>query len=226
MMNGNILAIDASSMQAMCALINVRDGVPVLGASKSVTARSSHSEKLFIAMQDVTDDAGIEISAVDTVLYTAGPGSFTGLRIAYSAVQGLVIGAGMQSFGVSSLKSLCYNILDFKSRRCALIKGGKNDVFAYVEDADGKIILDEGCYGFDKIAAVLDGTGCDTVCVGSGVSAFEGISADIIIPGNPVLHTINPFGMYEQLRQGNRIEGINYLKSSYAEKGGKSDTAA
>ncbi|MCX6112884.1 MAG: tRNA (adenosine(37)-N6)-threonylcarbamoyltransferase complex dimerization subunit type 1 TsaB, partial [Proteobacteria bacterium] len=135
------LVIDTSSTLGLCS---VADNFNVI-SEKYINAKSSHSEHLFINIQKVLSESKINFSEIDTVVYTAGPGSFTGLRIAYSAVKGFTVATGVKSHGVSTLKALMYNIREYSGYRVVLIKGSANDVYALIEDDQGDIILNEGC---------------------------------------------------------------------------------
>lgn len=51
--------------------------------------RGVHSTKLILFVRQVLEEANVQLSAVKAVVVSNGPGSFTGLRIASSAIRGL-----------------------------------------------------------------------------------------------------------------------------------------
>ncbi len=57
---------------------------------KRIEKRGTHSEQLFLFIEDLMDEHGFFISALEAVLVSEGPGSYTGLRISASAVKGLL----------------------------------------------------------------------------------------------------------------------------------------
>lgn len=62
-----------------------------------------HSQKLFPMLQSMLPRGGLRDSGIDAIAYTCGPGSFTGLRIGVSAVQGLAFASDLPTIGVSTL---------------------------------------------------------------------------------------------------------------------------
>ena len=57
-------------------------------------------------VDDVLAEGGMALSQIDVIAFTAGPGSFTGIRIGFGVVQGLAFGAEIPVLPVSSLETL------------------------------------------------------------------------------------------------------------------------
>ena len=71
-----------------------------------VLAGQSHSDLLLPAVARLMVEAGLGFSQLDVIAFGAGPGSFTGLRIACGAAQGLAFAHDLPVVGVSSLEAL------------------------------------------------------------------------------------------------------------------------
>jgi len=65
-----------------------------------------HAERLVPMVQQALAYADLAMGAVDTVAVSAGPGSYTGLRIGVSTAKGLALAADAALVGVSSLAAL------------------------------------------------------------------------------------------------------------------------
>lgn len=74
--------------------------------ARRVLAEQRHSSLLLPMVDDLLRAADVRLAALDGIAYGAGPGSFTGLRIACAVTQGLALGAGCPVVGVSTLEAI------------------------------------------------------------------------------------------------------------------------
>ena len=98
-----ILAIDTSTEAMSVALYD----------QGQVIQRFQHQPQqqaklLLPETQALLADVGISLSQVDAIAYCHGPGSFTGLRVAVAAAQGMAIAADKPLISVSTLLTLAY----------------------------------------------------------------------------------------------------------------------
>ena len=104
-----ILAIDTSALVASAALCE--DKTPI--AIYSQKAGLNHSGTMLPIVKNVLDNTGTSIDDVDILAVSAGPGSFTGIRIGIATIKGLGFGKNKICIGVSTLEALAYNIAEF-----------------------------------------------------------------------------------------------------------------
>src|SRR6185295_7465764 len=69
-------------------------------------AGHAHSERVLPMLERLLAAAGSSIAQLDAVAFGAGPGSFTGLRIACGVAQGLAFARGLPVIGIGTLQSM------------------------------------------------------------------------------------------------------------------------
>ncbi|MGN0523906.1 MAG: tRNA (adenosine(37)-N6)-threonylcarbamoyltransferase complex dimerization subunit type 1 TsaB [Eubacterium sp.] len=110
-----LLSIDSSAVTASVALT---DGDDVI-KSEFVNSGLTHSETLLPMIKRVMQ--GVEFSSLDAIAITAGPGSFTGVRIGVATVKGLAFSNNIPCIGVSTLEAIAYNFTDKNCIVCAVM---------------------------------------------------------------------------------------------------------
>lgn len=128
-----------------------------------------HSEIALPLVQALLDGQGVTLADLDGIAFGAGPGAFTGLRLACSVAQGLAVGAGLPLIGVGSLEAMALGMGAGSVYAC--IDARMNEVYcaAYrvrgesVETILAPVVAAPSC------APQPPGTGW--VCCGSGFAA-------------------------------------------------------
>ena len=98
-----ILAIDTSAIVASCALCE--DRVPV--AVYSQKAGLNHSQTMLPMVKNLMDNTNVSIDDIDMLAVSAGPGSFTGIRIGVATAKGYQLAVPRKLIAVGSLYMLC-----------------------------------------------------------------------------------------------------------------------
>jgi tRNA threonylcarbamoyl adenosine modification protein YeaZ len=98
-----ILAID-TALDACAAAVLDTDSETML-AQESLVMKRGHAEALMPLIARVMAQAGLPFSALDRIVATTGPGSFTGLRVGLSAARGLALAAHKPVVGVTTLSA-------------------------------------------------------------------------------------------------------------------------
>ena len=96
-----VLALETST--EYCSVALWQDGNI---ASRCELAGQKHSEILIGMLDEMLRDSGFRIQDMDGIAFGMGPGSFTGVRIACGAAQGLALGADLPVAGVCTLQAL------------------------------------------------------------------------------------------------------------------------
>ncbi len=102
-----ILAIDTSTEACSAALYT--DGEII---ERFVLAPRKHIELLQPMVKEVVDEAGITLDELTGLAFGAGPGSFAGLRVACSFIQGVGAGLNLPIVPVSTLMAMAHHTLE------------------------------------------------------------------------------------------------------------------
>ncbi len=160
------MAVDTTTPRGSVAL--VESGTA--RAEVRVRAPDSHSRWLVRAIALVVEGLGLAPADVDAWAVATGPGSFTGLRVGLSTVQGLALAAARPCVGVSSLDALAALARGSAPRIVALVDAFRDEVYAAAYDAEGQPVGD-ACVG--PVEAVLPGLGGRVAFVGDGAHRFR-----------------------------------------------------
>lgn len=122
-------------------------------------AEQRHSSLLLPMVDELLRAAGLTLRELDGIGYGAGPGSFTGLRIACAVTQGLALGADLPVVGVSTLESIAEQtgadrVLTLLDARMAEVYWG-----AYVREGPGWLAVTEPQLALPESVAVPAGGG-------------------------------------------------------------------
>ena len=99
-----ILAIETSTEACSAALlISDKDII-----SRFQLAPREHTKLILPMMDEVLDEAGIELKDIDAIAFGRGPGAFTGLRIAAGVAQGVALSVDKPVIPVSTLGALAF----------------------------------------------------------------------------------------------------------------------
>lgn len=131
-----ILGIDSSAITAGCALY---DSGKVI-AEQFLNTKHTHSQTLLPMVEDMLRSAEVSLSDVDVIAVTAGPGSFTGLRIGIASVKGMAMGAGKRCVSISTLEAIAYNFVGTDGIICCAMDARCGQVYNALFRSEGGII--------------------------------------------------------------------------------------
>ena len=129
-----LLSLDSSAVTASVALT---DGDRVI-KSEFVNSGLTHSETLLPMVKRVMGD--YEFSSLDAVAITAGPGSFTGVRIGVATVKGIAFAGNIPCNGVSTLEAIAYNFVDENCVVCAVMDARRMQFYNAIFKVENGIV--------------------------------------------------------------------------------------
>lgn len=131
-----ILSLECSATPCSAAIIE--DGKIL--ASDFVNIGLTHSQILMPMAEKVAATANVSLKDIEGFAVSAGPGSFTGIRIGISATKGLAAAEKKPCVAISTLLSMAYNYIDTDCIVCAVMDARCNQVYNAIFDIEnGKI---------------------------------------------------------------------------------------
>lgn len=134
-----ILLLESST--TICSVALSLDGKVI--ASKDSMDGQRHSKWMTVFVQDLLAEANLKIDQLDAVAVSSGPGSYTGLRVAYSIAKGIAFRLDIPIIEIPTLDALgtSYQV-EGKESHCviATIDARRMEVYWRVTDESGLCI--------------------------------------------------------------------------------------
>ncbi|MEP6941896.1 MAG: tRNA (adenosine(37)-N6)-threonylcarbamoyltransferase complex dimerization subunit type 1 TsaB [Betaproteobacteria bacterium] len=143
-MSLRILALDASTEWCSAALGDDSGFV-----ERRERAGQRHSELILPMVRSLLAEAGAKLAELDGIAFGAGPGSFTGLRIACGVAQGLAHGAALAVVAVPTLEAMA---------ETARVRGGHPRIYAALDARMGEVYVAAYEFAGGRWIARIDAT--------------------------------------------------------------------
>ena len=167
-----ILAIDSSSNVATVAVIE-EDTVLV---QYSVNHKKTHSQTLLPMIEDILRMSEIGIENIDAIAVSAGPGSFTGLRIGSATAKGLALVKNLPIIEIPTIDGLAYNLKGCDKYICPMMDARRNQVYTGIYHfSKGQFINDMPVcqMDVDELINHINSKGMEIVFLGDGVKVYK-----------------------------------------------------
>ena len=168
-----ILAIDSSSLVASVAV--VEDDIMV--AEYTINHKKTHSQTLLPMINEISKMAEIDLSQVDAIAVSGGPGSFTGLRIGSATAKGLGMVWNKPLIHVPTVDAMAYNLYGTDKLICPMMDARRNQTYTGLyEFVDGefKIVMEQCAISVDELIEKINEIGREVIFLGDGVPVFMG----------------------------------------------------
>ena len=191
-----ILNIETSS--TICSVCLAKDGV--LLDYKEDQQGNSHARVLTAFIDELMKHNGLSLSALDAVAVSAGPGSYTGLRIGTSVAKGLCYALNKPLIAVPTLLSMALEMArqtnDHAAAYMPALDARRMDIYTAILDSGGKELLSTRAVTVDVTfekqielfgKLFVSGSGaakCKTMFTSPSIHFIEGIecNARLLIP--------------------------------------------
>lgn len=199
--------------------------------SASYDIGMKQSETLLPAIDYVLEKADLNKSELNYLALSAGPGSFTGLRLCFAALKAIELAFNCPLYGVSSLDAYAEHYLSLPFTIISCIDAKKEKFYAKIWE-NKKILLEEGDYEVPVIAEKIVSSETSVLICGSDADILkqELIKADNSLSSKEIYTVSFSVNTAEQLfisaermikerkHPLNDYDGPVYLRASEAEE--------
>ena len=173
-----VLAIDCSAKSVSAAIAdNGR-----LIAEGFLNIKLTHSETLMPIIEQVLNNARLTLKNIDAFAVTAGPGSFTGIRIGISAIKGMAFAENKPVYAFSTLQAMALAFeggFNPPTIICGLMDARRNQFYnALFKNENGKVtrLTEDRTIEAAALEKELNEFKIPVVLMGDGAELFYSIS--------------------------------------------------
>ena len=141
----------------------------------TINYKKTHSQTLLPMLDEVAKMIELDLNTIDVIAVSAGPGSFTGLRIGSATAKGLALALNKQIVSVPTVDALAYNLWGCEDQVCPLMDARRQQAYTGLytfSDGQMQTLLPQCAVGIDEITAKINESGKKTVFLGDGVPVF------------------------------------------------------
>ncbi len=134
----NILAVDTSSD---CGSVAVLSAGIVLGEIHLANS-IQHSERLFRSIEFLFEQVELTLAQIDVFAAARGPGSFTGIRVGLTAMEGFAFAQKKTSAGVSTLAATAWQVMTEDAMISPVFDARRSEVYSALYRRQGKELIE------------------------------------------------------------------------------------
>ncbi|OED00245.1 tRNA (adenosine(37)-N6)-threonylcarbamoyltransferase complex dimerization subunit type 1 TsaB [Rhizobium sp. YK2] len=155
-----VLALDTAGVD--CAAAVYDSGSDSVMGEVTETIGRGHAEHLMHVVDEALAKAGVALSAIERVVVTVGPGSFTGIRIGVAAARGFALSLNVPAVGVTTLEVMAATARAQNPGKSVLaaIDAKREEIYLQSFAADGNPLDEARAVMIDEaraIAGAFDG---------------------------------------------------------------------
>lgn len=211
-----ILALDSSGLVAAVAVVEEEQTI----AEYTVNYKKTHSQTLLPMLDEVVKMTELDMSTIDAIAISGGPGSFTGLRIGSATAKGLGLALGKPLIHIPTLDGLAYNLYGVSDVVCPIMDARRRQVYTGIytfEQEAGEIKLNvlesQMAISVDELIGKLNDLGRPVTFLGDGVPVYK----EMLNEGLNVPYKFAPAHMNRQRGASVGMLAIQYYKEGELE---------
>ena len=204
-----ILAIDSSGLVASVAVV---EDDRLLG-EYTIDYKKTHSQTLLPMIDEVASMTELDLPTIDAIATSAGPGSFTGLRIGSATAKGLGLALEKPLIAVPTVDAIAYALYGVTERICPLMDARRNQTYTglyrFSPDGEFEVIRSQCAVDISDIIDSVNASDEPVIFSGDGVPVF----GDYIEKNCKVPYRMAPAGWNRQRGAAVAALGMIYLKA-------------
>ena len=168
-----ILALDSSGLVASAAIVED----DVLIAEYTTDYKKTHSQTLLPMLDEIRQMIDLDLHTIDVIAISAGPGSFTGLRIGAATAK-----------EVPTLEGLAFNLWGTDKLVCPIMDARRNQVYTGIyefckeeipekESSEHQLVMhsikEQYAIAVDELVEELNRLGREVIFLGDGVPVYR-----------------------------------------------------
>ena len=220
-----ILALDSTAIVASVALC---EDESLLG-EYTIQNGNTHSETLLPMIESLLSFHGITPNDVDLFAASAGPGSFTGVRIGAATLKGLAFDTQKPCIGVSTLEALADNLKVVNGLVCPVMNARRKQVYTALfryQNGQAERLLPDSAIAITELDELLKQYDEPVHLCGDGYTITTELLTHPVIPTPERLRHQSAYSvaqiakkLYEEGKITNDCEMVpTYLRPSQAER--------
>ena len=120
-----VLAIESSAVTASVAIMTE----DTLIAEYTINYKKTHSQTLLPMIDEICRMTETDVSDIDIVAVSDGPGSFTGLRIGAATGKGIALAKNKPMVAVPTLEAMAYNLIGDDRLICPVMDARRKHLY-------------------------------------------------------------------------------------------------
>lgn len=203
-----ILALDSSGMVASVAIVEEEQMI----AEYTVNYKKTHSQTLLPMLDEIIKMTQIDLSTIDAIAISSGPGSFTGLRIGSTTAKGLGFALKKPLISIPTVDALAYNLYGNSQCICPIMDARRNQVYTGLyEFINGKLCVkkEQRAIGIEQLVEELNDLKREVIFIGDGIPPYASILKETLT----VSFSFAPAHLCRQRAGAVGVLGIEYWKA-------------
>ena len=163
-----VLAIESSAVTASVAIMTE----DTLIAEYTINYKKTHSQTLLPMIDEICRMTETDVSDIDIVAVSYGPGSFTGLRIGAATGKGIALAKNKPMVAVPTLEAMAYNLIGDDRLICPVMDARRKHLYTGLYRFNGgklEVVSKQCLIPYEELVDMLNEKNENVVFVGDGI---------------------------------------------------------